>query len=80
MCSLVLLAATAAEAPAALDGRPQNGKLWFFYGGLSDVEYTVTLTDTVTGESRAYRIRRAACAAASTSTLYRSNEVYTESP
>jgi hypothetical protein len=42
-------------ATKLLDGRGQNGKFWFFYGGLSDVEYTVTLTDTVTGESRAYR-------------------------
>ncbi len=42
-------------ATKLLDGRSQNGKFWFFYGGLSDVEYTVTLTDTVTGESRAYR-------------------------
>ena len=42
-------------ATKLLDGRAQNGKYWFLYGGLSDVEYTVTLTDTVTGESKAYR-------------------------
>ena len=42
-------------AAKLLDGRSQNGKYWFLYGGLSDVEYTVTLTDTVTGESRPYR-------------------------
>ncbi len=41
-------------AAKLLDGRSQNGKYWFLYGGLSDVEYTVTLTDTVTGESRPY--------------------------
>ncbi len=41
-------------ATKLLDGRSQNGKYWFLYGGLSDVEYTVTLTDTVTGESRPY--------------------------
>lgn len=42
-------------AAKLLDGRALNGKFWFLYGGLSDVEYTVTLTDTVTGESKAYR-------------------------
>ena len=42
-------------AAKLLDGRGQNGKFWFLYGGLSDVEYTVTLTDTVTGGSKAYR-------------------------
>ncbi len=42
-------------ATKLLDGRGQNGKYWFLYGGLSDVEYTVTLTDTVTGESKSYR-------------------------
>ena len=42
-------------AAKLLDGRGLNGKYWFFYGGLSDVEYTITLTDTVTGESQRYR-------------------------
>lgn len=41
-------------AAKLLDGRALNGKYWFLYGGLSDVEYTITLTDTVTGESRPY--------------------------
>jgi ELWxxDGT repeat protein len=31
-----------------LDGRLLNGKFWVFYGALSDVEYTLTVTDTVT--------------------------------
>ena len=42
-------------AAKVLDGRALNAKFWFLYGGLSDVEYTVTLTDTVTGESKPYR-------------------------
>ncbi|HEV8240296.1 MAG TPA: hypothetical protein VGS57_13080 [Thermoanaerobaculia bacterium] len=29
-----------------LDGRAVNGKYWFFYGALSDVGYTITVTDT----------------------------------
>jgi hypothetical protein len=37
-----------------LDGRPVNGHFWVFYGALSDVEYTITVTDTVTGKRRTY--------------------------
>ena len=31
-----------------------NGRFWVFYGALSDVEYTITVTDTDTGVSRSY--------------------------
>ena len=41
-------------AAKLLDGRGLNGKYWFLYGGLSDVEYTITLIDTITGESTSY--------------------------
>jgi hypothetical protein len=37
-----------------LDGRAVNGHFWVFYGALSDVSYTITVTDTVTGISRTY--------------------------
>ncbi|MFL6264433.1 MAG: hypothetical protein ACJ76Y_32490 [Thermoanaerobaculia bacterium] len=37
-----------------LDARPVNGHFWVFYGALSDVEYTITVTDTVTGKRRTY--------------------------
>ena len=37
-----------------VDGRPVNGKYWVFYGALSDVEYTVTITDTLTGIVKVY--------------------------
>lgn len=37
-----------------LDGRPVNGHFWVFYGALSDIEYTITVTDTVTGKRRTY--------------------------
>ncbi|HET9211745.1 MAG TPA: hypothetical protein VFR03_15160 [Thermoanaerobaculia bacterium] len=37
-----------------LDGRAVNGHFWVFYGALSDVEYTITVTDTVTGGQRTY--------------------------
>ena len=37
-----------------LDGRGTNGKFWVFYGALSDVGYTITITDTETGAVRTY--------------------------
>ena len=37
-----------------VDGRAVNGKFWVFFGGLSNVEYTITVTDTQTGAVRAY--------------------------
>ena len=37
-----------------VDGRPVNGRFWIFYGGLTDVEYTLTVTDAVTGAGHAY--------------------------
>ena len=38
-----------------LDGRPVNGKFWVYYGALSNVEYTLTVTDTATGKVKTYR-------------------------
>jgi photosystem II stability/assembly factor-like uncharacterized protein len=37
-----------------LDGRGINGKFWVFYGALSNVQYTITVTDTQTGAVRTY--------------------------
>ena len=37
-----------------LDGRAVNRHFWVFYGGLSDVEYTLTVTDTATGTRETY--------------------------
>jgi photosystem II stability/assembly factor-like uncharacterized protein len=37
-----------------LDGRSINGKFWVFYGSLTDVEFTLTVTDTQTGAVKAY--------------------------
>jgi len=41
-----------------LDGRGANGHFWIIFGALSDVEYTITVTDTETGERRTYANRR----------------------
>ena len=38
----------------ALDGRALNDHYWIFYGALSNVEYTMTVTDTVTGIVKTY--------------------------
>lgn len=37
-----------------LDGRSVTGSFWVFYGALSNVEYSVTVTDTETGRVRVY--------------------------
>jgi ELWxxDGT repeat protein len=37
-----------------LDGRPLNDKFWVFYGALSSVQYTLTVTDTQTGKVKKY--------------------------
>ena len=37
-----------------LDGRAINGKFWVFYGSLSDVAYTITVTDTTTQARQTY--------------------------
>ncbi|HXO20767.1 MAG TPA: ELWxxDGT repeat protein, partial [Thermoanaerobaculia bacterium] len=37
-----------------LDGRAVNHKFWVFYGALSNVDYTLTVTDTTTGAMRTY--------------------------
>ena len=37
-----------------LDGRAINGRFWVFYGALSNVEYSVQVTDTATGAARVY--------------------------
>jgi hypothetical protein len=37
-----------------LDGTAVNGHHWVFYGALSDVEYTITVTDTLTGATQTY--------------------------
>ena len=42
-------------AVKVLDGRGLNGKFWVFYGALSNVEYTVTVTDTQTGAVKQYK-------------------------
>jgi hypothetical protein len=38
-----------------LDARSINGHFWVYYGALSNVEYTLRVTDTTTGEVRTYQ-------------------------
>ncbi|MDQ2978520.1 MAG: S8 family serine peptidase, partial [Acidobacteriota bacterium] len=37
-----------------VDGRAFNGRFWVFYGALTDVAYTVTVTDSQTGLQKTY--------------------------
>jgi hypothetical protein len=37
-----------------LDGRAVNGHFWVFYGSLSDVEFTLEVTDSATGIKKTY--------------------------
>jgi hypothetical protein len=37
-----------------IDGRATNGKFWVLYGSLSDLEYTITVTDTETKAVKTY--------------------------
>jgi len=37
-----------------LDGTALNGHSWLFYGALSDVEYTLTVTDSLGGTQKTY--------------------------
>jgi hypothetical protein len=38
-----------------LDGKAINRRFWVFYGSLSNLAYTIGITDTATGETRAYQ-------------------------
>ena len=38
-----------------LDGTEANGRHWVFYGGLTDLGYTLTVTDTQTGKVETFR-------------------------
>jgi len=38
-----------------VDGRELNGKFWIFYGGLTDLEFVLHVTDVETGAQRIYR-------------------------
>jgi photosystem II stability/assembly factor-like uncharacterized protein len=38
-----------------LDGRALNGRFWVFYGALTNVEFTLEVTDTETGRRQVYR-------------------------
>jgi len=37
-----------------IDGRAENGHFWFFFGALTNVPYTIRVTDTVTGQEKSY--------------------------
>jgi len=44
-----------------VDGRGINGRFWFFHAGLTGLDYTLTLTDIVTGAVRTFESPGAFC-------------------
>lgn len=38
-----------------VDGLGVNQRFWLYYGGITDVEFKLTITDTLSGEARTYR-------------------------
>lgn len=47
-----------------LDGRNVNGSFWVFYGALSNVAFTIEVTDTLTGDTKTYSNPRGVFASA----------------
>ena len=45
-----------------LDGTGVNGSYWVFYAGLSNVDYTITITDSKTGRVKSYQSQNGAFA------------------
>ncbi len=49
-----------------IDARALDGRFWFFHAGLTSLDYTLTVTDSVTGEVRTYESATPFCGAADT--------------
>ncbi|HSR66562.1 MAG TPA: hypothetical protein VLU25_01355 [Acidobacteriota bacterium] len=52
------------------DGRSANGNFWFFFGGLTDVAYEITVVDTVTGRSQIFANTRQEAQSFGTAALF----------
>jgi ELWxxDGT repeat protein len=57
-------AANAEVAVRVVDGTAVNGRFWVYYGGLTNVEYELTVTDMVTGKVKTYKNLRGRYASA----------------
>ncbi len=45
-----------------LDARVVNGKYWLFYGGLTSFEYSISITDSTTGQVKEFtKTQNSAC-------------------
>jgi hypothetical protein len=49
-----------------IDARAFDGNFWFFHTGLTSLDDTLTVTDSVTGEVRTYESATPFCGAADT--------------
>ena len=63
-----------------VDGRSFNGYYWVFYGALSNVQYTITVTDTVTGGVRTYFKPQGALASVADTAAFFAGASATEAP
>ncbi len=54
-----------------VDGTAVNGNFWFFSGALSDVEYTIDVTDTRTGATRTYTNAQGTLASSADTSAFR---------
>ena len=55
-----------------LDARALNGSYWVFYGALSNVQYTLTVADTLTGVTKSYTNPSGAFASVGDTSAFRS--------
>ena len=49
-----------------VDAHAISGKFWFFHTGLTSLDYTLTVTDSETGDFRTYESPAAFCGSADT--------------
>jgi ligand-binding sensor domain-containing protein len=63
-----------------VDGRAFNGYYWVFYGALSNVEYTITVTDTVTGSVKTYSNPQGTLASVADTAAFFAGASATEAP
>ena len=63
-----------------LDARPVNGDFWVFYGALSNVAYTLTVTDSLSGVVRIYTNPAGAFASVGDTTAFHAGRSVTPVP
>lgn len=52
--AVLSFAESGAATISLLDGRASNGKIWVYWGGLSNAAFRIAITDSMTGTTRTY--------------------------